>query len=597
MNKHFAAAVILALVTFTASAQFSIGWESVTNNGQSGYEYTEGVALADGGVIAVGNGGNGECQLARFDSNGAIVWMTSYQHNGDDTRLYDVCAHPGVEDEFIAVGRVTFNSFRGFVLVFDDAGSVVSGTMSATPSTFYSVAPTLNGGIVAVGVYNNDGVMHKFDSNLNTQWVQEYQVSNRTTVPYDIIQASDGNYVIGGFVGGISQNNPYIEKRNQNGGAMWSNVSNQRDGRGYSVVESPDQGFILTGNVEVDGYQFFVLKVTSNGGFDWVRDYGAVDALERAEWIGVAPGGGYYLYGEGLSGASWGGWLVKINESGGMEWNQIFDRPNGYNFINCCFSLDGNNIFAFGQEDGIPSALYLAENPSLTAEITAISPPVVIPAGGGSFGYSVTAVNNSAFDELTDAWIQVQHNPTGMSVEPHVFYNVNVPANTSASANLSQMIPGGAPAGEYQISLYLGEYPWVLQANASHIFTKEGAAADDWNLSIFNNPEQWISHGSFGDSDAEITTISNPGEYELSAAYPNPFNPSTMLSVSLPEASTVNVAVFDVLGRRVAELANGQHPAGIMQLPFDGSQLSGGIYFVHASANGWSSAQKVVLIK
>ncbi len=70
--------------------------------------------------------------------------------------------------------------------------------------------------------------------------------------------------------------------------------------------------------------------------------------------------------------------------------------------------------------------------------------------------------------------------------------------------------------------------------------------------------------------------------YALEPAYPNPFNPETVIPLTLPEAGRVTVAVYDVLGRRVAVLADGPYAAGRHTLRLDGRRLASGAYLVRA---------------
>jgi len=89
-----------------------------------------------------------------------------------------------------------------------------------------------------------------------------------------------------------------------------------------------------------------------------------------------------------------------------------------------------------------------------------------------------------------------------------------------------------------------------------------------------------------------------PQEYSLRTAYPNPFNPSTSITVSLPEAVPLNVLVYNVMGQRVAILADGRYPAGLHRLTFDASNLSSGVYFIHAAVPGHlNQVQKIMLVR
>jgi tetratricopeptide (TPR) repeat protein len=95
-----------------------------------------------------------------------------------------------------------------------------------------------------------------------------------------------------------------------------------------------------------------------------------------------------------------------------------------------------------------------------------------------------------------------------------------------------------------------------------------------------------------------ITSVTPlPDAFSVKAAYPNPFNPATTLSFSLPEVAKVTLNVFDVQGRLVATLVNGLREAGQHQVTFDGSNLSSGVYLYTLQAGSHSATGKMVLMK
>jgi hypothetical protein len=91
--------------------------------------------------------------------------------------------------------------------------------------------------------------------------------------------------------------------------------------------------------------------------------------------------------------------------------------------------------------------------------------------------------------------------------------------------------------------------------------------------------------------------VASPDKFVLSPAYPNPFNSSTVLSYQTPHTGQVEVAVYNLLGRQVATLASGNHPAGQYRVTWDAVASPSGIYFCRLSAPGVQSIQKIVLIK
>ncbi|HEX7342693.1 MAG TPA: T9SS type A sorting domain-containing protein, partial [bacterium] len=81
------------------------------------------------------------------------------------------------------------------------------------------------------------------------------------------------------------------------------------------------------------------------------------------------------------------------------------------------------------------------------------------------------------------------------------------------------------------------------------------------------------------------------------AARPNPFNASTAISFELRAASFVNLAIYDISGRRVATLVDGWREAGVHEVTFDGSSLPSGIYIARLEAGGQTQVQKMVLMR
>lgn len=95
-----------------------------------------------------------------------------------------------------------------------------------------------------------------------------------------------------------------------------------------------------------------------------------------------------------------------------------------------------------------------------------------------------------------------------------------------------------------------------------------------------------------------------PLNFNLSQNYPNPFNPSTTIEYSIPQKSNVLLVIYDLLGRKVAELVNEEETAGKYKTKFDGSKFSSGIYFYKLTAssinNGtsiYSQVKKFILLK
>ncbi|MCX6150798.1 MAG: T9SS type A sorting domain-containing protein [Ignavibacteriales bacterium] len=101
------------------------------------------------------------------------------------------------------------------------------------------------------------------------------------------------------------------------------------------------------------------------------------------------------------------------------------------------------------------------------------------------------------------------------------------------------------------------------------------------------------------------STVSVPEDYtsiqldkfRLDQNYPNPFNPTTTINYQIPTAGNVSLKVNDMLGKEVATLVNEEKPAGNYQVDFDGSRLSGGIYFYQIKTGSFVQTRKMLLLK
>jgi hypothetical protein len=88
-----------------------------------------------------------------------------------------------------------------------------------------------------------------------------------------------------------------------------------------------------------------------------------------------------------------------------------------------------------------------------------------------------------------------------------------------------------------------------------------------------------------------------PSGYALDQNYPNPFNPSTSISFTLPRNAAVSVAVYDVYGRKVAQLVDGAVAAGTHRVSFDAAGLVSGLYIYTLESEGVVISRPMHLMK
>ena len=89
-----------------------------------------------------------------------------------------------------------------------------------------------------------------------------------------------------------------------------------------------------------------------------------------------------------------------------------------------------------------------------------------------------------------------------------------------------------------------------------------------------------------------------PEKFGLSQNYPNPFNPSTNIEFSLPRSAKVSLVVYDLLGRQVATLINGEiRGAGKHEVTFSAAGVATGIYFYRLTADTYTATMKMLVLK
>ncbi len=182
------------------------------------------------------------------------------------------------------------------------------------------------------------------------------------------------------------------------------------------------------------------------------------------------------------------------------------------------------------------------------------------------------------------------------------------PATFAAGVNhwTLQAFEGGGNASDVLITLSIGDSVWVLGhtgANgelpvdialpyaANAILTASKAGDRIWYDTI---PLSIISDVKDGDGAL-------PSTYLTLSSYPSPFNAGTVITVENPVEQAVEIAVYDLLGRRVRRLQSGILAAGSQAISFDGRdensrELASGVYFARMVGSGKAQVRKMMIL-
>ena len=118
-----------------------------------------------------------------------------------------------------------------------------------------------------------------------------------------------------------------------------------------------------------------------------------------------------------------------------------------------------------------------------------------------------------------------------------------------------------------------------------------------------NSDEIFTAYGDFKVEETLVASgngyvpLSTPASFTLSAAYPNPFNPSTSLDMTMPSEGYVSIQAYNLVGQVVGTIAEGNMSAGTHSFAWDASDLSSGVYLIKAEYAGSVSTQKVMMLK
>ncbi|MCU0452053.1 MAG: alpha-amylase family glycosyl hydrolase [Bacteroidetes bacterium] len=150
--------------------------------------------------------------------------------------------------------------------------------------------------------------------------------------------------------------------------------------------------------------------------------------------------------------------------------------------------------------------------------------------------------------------------------------------------------------------------PWITPGTWFDVFTQAPLVASGTTIASITVPGYTaLVYANRTDAELNIpTSVSEPAtsvmpeHFSLLPNYPNPFNPETQIEYTVGQAGAVEVAVYSVLGQRVATLAEGHHAAGRYRVTWRAAgpdAQPSGVYFVRMQAGGLSRTQRMVYLR
>jgi len=257
--------------------------------------------------------------------------------------------------------------------------------------------------------------------------------------------------------------------------------------------------------------------------------------------------------------------------------------PSGMTFFNGYLYNVDNDLCLIYQYNITP--------PVMEVTLTPFNPPITIPANGGSFQFNIEVSNLGTSMANFDVWTMVTL-PSGGSAGPLLLaQNLNFAPGASADRDRQQFVPAGAPSGIYSYNAFVGDYPNTVWTDDEFNFEK--LTVDDGGICV----PGWECWGEEFADKASGLTSNFPADCQLLSVYPNPFNPTTAVSFSLPYSGDVSLVVYDITGRQIASLVNSYLELGTHEFVWNASSQASGVFFVRLQAGRLIQTQKILLLK
>ena len=431
------------------------------------------------------------------------------------------------------------------------------------------------GSTYSYGAGESDVFLLKTDNDGNEEWRRTFG-GDDSDAGLNSQQTTDGGYIIAGSTEsyGAGYYDVLLIKTDENGNRLWwQTFGGSGFDIAYSVQQTSDGGYIIVGWTSSFGAEMevYIIKTDDSGNEEWSGTYIGIYSATMGKSVQQTFDGGYIILGSACDPCNFDTYLLKIDALGDEEWSRIFETGYNSSGTSVLQTSNGGYIFTgweecFGFHDDDVFLIKTDSDGNLEWR--------------HFFGWGEDDRGLCVKQTYDGGYIITGYIGSNWSY----FYDVYlIKTDVDGYAEWTQTFGGDYPdRGEYVQQTDDGGY--II---AGYTYSYGAGDYDVWLIKTEPDPFSYVKQIS----------VSPPISFTLHPAYPNPFNSETTITFDLPFRATVKLAAFDITGRRVADIAAGEYEPGSYQLPFNGENLTSGLYIVRLEANGFTQARKLLLIK
>jgi hypothetical protein len=477
-------------------------------NGEQGKSVQQ---TTDNGYIVTGSNptNSGDVWLLKTDENGDTLWTKTYGLAWSDKGN---CVQQTTDNGYIITGSITpaMGSFPDIWLLKTDENGDTLWTKTFNQSgneVGNCVQQTTDDGYIITGYTKPTGINYrvwliKTDEDGNATWTRSYGGTDNDQGNW-VQQTNDTGYIITGSTKSFGDSNQvYLIKTDDLGDTMWTKTyGGTRNEIGYSVQQTNDNGYIITGSTNSFGagnYDIYLIKTDENGDTLWTKTYGGTGS-DIGYSVQQTIDNGYIITGGIHIPGNYELCVIKTDENGNALWTKTYGGPGSVSDYGYSIQETGDNEYIItgliGTNNGDLWLLRMAPAPEFSVTPTSIdfgnvyvdssktNSVTVTNTGGATLNITSTVSDNSEFTvtpttgSLAPAeskLFYITFAPTDFGVETGniiFIHNANSSPDTVTVTGLGAIV-GAAPEIQSVIDMPNDQGRWVRITWQASIFDR-----------------------------------------------------------------------------------------------------------------------------